>query len=197
MQLERGGGEDVNNLGNKKTMATNLQYYMDKNGIDRNKLCADLGLKYTTVCGWLTAEKYPRIDKIEILANYFGINKSDLVEVKVKREKLGKIFVDIVTALGLNIPEMQDDLGVDRKVIMRLLDNRNTFLEDEFSKLESAYGIPVAVWAGEITFGAWLHGILHCNHTPMTALYSQLNSEGKKKAVDLIDDMVRSGKYSA
>lgn len=69
-----------NNLGNKQTLAKNLKYYMDKSGIDRNKLCADLNFSYTTVCGWLTAEKYPRIDKIERLANYFGIQKSDLIE---------------------------------------------------------------------------------------------------------------------
>ena len=28
----------------------------------------------------MKAKKYPRIDKIEILANYFGILKSDLIE---------------------------------------------------------------------------------------------------------------------
>jgi len=61
-------------------MADNLLFYMNKNGISRNDLCRDLDFKYTTVTGWVTAEKYPRIDKIEMMANYFGINKSDLVE---------------------------------------------------------------------------------------------------------------------
>ena len=69
-----------NDLGNKKIFAENLQRYMEQHGVDRNKLCADLDFKYTTVSGWLSAEKYPRIDKIEILAHYFGIKKSDLVE---------------------------------------------------------------------------------------------------------------------
>jgi hypothetical protein len=30
----------------------------------------------------MKAKKYPRIDKIEFMANYFGINKSDLIENK-------------------------------------------------------------------------------------------------------------------
>ncbi|HEM3677586.1 TPA: helix-turn-helix transcriptional regulator [Streptococcus suis] len=55
---------------------------MDKKGIDRNQLCSDLDLKYMTVSDWINAKTYPRIDKIESLANYFGINKSDLIEEK-------------------------------------------------------------------------------------------------------------------
>lgn len=67
-------------LGNKEIMAKNIRYYMDKKGIDRQTLVADLGLKYMTVSDWINAKTYPRIDKIELMANYFGIKKSDLVE---------------------------------------------------------------------------------------------------------------------
>lgn len=67
-------------INNKEILARNLAFYMDKNSIDRNKLCEDLNFKYSTVCEWLSAKKYPRMDKIEILANYFNINKSDLIE---------------------------------------------------------------------------------------------------------------------
>ena len=186
-----------NDLGNKKIFAENLQRYMEQHGVDRNKLCADLDFKYTTVSGWLSAEKYPRIDKIEILAHYFGIKKSDLVEEHSKADKLGRIFVDVTTALNLNIPEMQEDLGVDRKTIERLIYNKNTFLKKEFTLLEKAYGVPVSVWAGEKTFGAWLHALLHSKeNAQIYKLYAQLNPEGQAKAVDMLDDMVLSGKYS-
>lgn len=63
-------------------MAQNLQRLMDSRGIDRNRLCADLGFKYTTLTDWLKGNTYPRIDKIEMMANYFGIEKSDLIEDK-------------------------------------------------------------------------------------------------------------------
>ena len=69
-------------LGNKEVMSKNLKYYMNKKGVDRNQLCSDLDLKYMTVSDWINAKTYPRIDKIELLANYFGINKSDLIEEK-------------------------------------------------------------------------------------------------------------------
>lgn len=67
-------------LGNKDIMGENIKYYMEKRNIDRNKLCQDLKIPYMTISDWINAKSYPRIDKIEMLANYFNIKKSDLVE---------------------------------------------------------------------------------------------------------------------
>ena len=92
---------------------------------------------------------------------------------------------------------MQEDLGVDRKTIERLIINKNTFLKKEFKLLEETYGVPVSVWAGEKTFGAWFHALLHSQeNAKIYKLYAQLNPEGQAKAVDMLDDMVLSGKYS-
>lgn len=65
---------------NKKIMAKNIQYYMDLYNKTRNDICQDLGIKYTTFTDWIKANTYPRIDKIELMANYFNIEKSDLIE---------------------------------------------------------------------------------------------------------------------
>ena len=70
----------MTNLGNKDVFAKNLKKYMQLNGKTRNEVCQALGLKYTTFADWVNAKKYPRMDKIEMLANYFGIKKSDLIE---------------------------------------------------------------------------------------------------------------------
>lgn len=67
-------------LGNKEIMARNIKRYMDKMGISRKDFCERLGFAYSTVTDWLNAEKYPRIDKIEMMANFFGVSKADLVE---------------------------------------------------------------------------------------------------------------------
>ena len=67
-------------LGNKNIMASNIQHYLRERNIKRTDLCNALGFKYSTVSAWLNAEKYPRIDKIEKMANYFRISKADLVE---------------------------------------------------------------------------------------------------------------------
>ena len=74
----------MSDLGNKQIMSENIQRLMDSRGIDRNKICADLGFKYTTFTDWVKGKTYPRIDKIEMMAQYFGVNKSDLVEKHVE-----------------------------------------------------------------------------------------------------------------
>ena len=70
----------MSSLGNKEIMAKNIKYYMELFGVDRRKITSDLNIKYTTFSDWLNAKTYPRIDKIELMANYFKISKSDLVE---------------------------------------------------------------------------------------------------------------------
>ena len=70
----------MSNLGNKLIFSKNLNRYMVLNNKTRKQLANDLNLPYTTITSWCKGEFYPRIDKIEMLANYFEIKKSDLVE---------------------------------------------------------------------------------------------------------------------
>lgn len=70
----------MSNIGNKEVFAKNLAYYLEQSGKDQKEIALTLGFAPSTFNEWLKAKKYPRIDKIEMLANYFGILKSDLIE---------------------------------------------------------------------------------------------------------------------
>lgn len=87
----------MSDLGNKEIFAKNLNYYMNINKKTRNDVCRDLDIPYSTFTDWCNANIYPRIDKIEMLANYFDIKKSDLVEDKNKLDNqlknIGAIYV--------------------------------------------------------------------------------------------------------
>ena len=74
----------------KKVFAKNIKYYMNINNKDRNQVCKDLGFKYSTFTDWVNGNKYPRIDRIELMANYFGITKSDLIEEKKDYSELNQ-----------------------------------------------------------------------------------------------------------
>ena len=74
-------------LGNKEIMARNIRHYMTLFNKSRNEMCDALGVKYTTFTDWINANTYPRIDKIELMADYFGINKSDLIEEYSNEDK--------------------------------------------------------------------------------------------------------------
>lgn len=86
---------------NKTIFANNLKHYMKINSKTRRDMCAALGVSYYTFSDWVNAKKYPRMDKVEALANYFGIQKSDLIEEKMTEEK-GKdndIMTDIIVRM--------------------------------------------------------------------------------------------------
>lgn len=70
----------MSNLGNKATMAKNIKKYMIENGVTATDVCNTLGFPMPTFSDWIREKTYPRIDKIEKMANYFGIQKSDLIE---------------------------------------------------------------------------------------------------------------------
>lgn len=70
----------MSSIGNKIVLSKNLRRLMSEKGVDRNQMCKDLGIAYTTFNDWYNGVKYPRIDKIEMMANYFGLPKSALIE---------------------------------------------------------------------------------------------------------------------
>lgn len=110
----------MSDLGNKEIFAKNLKYYMTINKKDRNDIARDLNLPYTTVTSWYNGEFYPRIDKIELLANYFCIKKSDLVENKENIEKDKQAFPLLGTVkAGYNYLVNENVIGyvaLDRKI---------------------------------------------------------------------------------
>ncbi|EHV5273236.1 helix-turn-helix domain-containing protein [Staphylococcus pseudintermedius] len=93
-------------LGNKEVMSKNIRRLMKENNVDRKQLSTDLKVKYTTLSDWINAKTYPRIDKIELLANYFNVNKSDLVEDKTKQQidTLPVTAIPVVAKISAELP---------------------------------------------------------------------------------------------
>ena len=92
-----------NGLGNKGVMAQNIKYYMNLHQKERNDVCKDLGIKYTTLTDWINGKTYPRIDKIEAMAQYFGISKADLVEERNKSESVG-VMIPLLGRVAAGVP---------------------------------------------------------------------------------------------
>lgn len=68
------------NLGNMKIFAENFNYYLDKSGNLKKDVAKKIGVSACTISDWVKCRTYPRMDKIEKLADLWGINMSDLVE---------------------------------------------------------------------------------------------------------------------
>lgn len=79
------GWDDMLDNEYRKIFAKNLNRYMQINGKTQADLIKDLKYSSSTISNWCTGQKIPRMDKIEQLATYFGINKSDLIENKTEK----------------------------------------------------------------------------------------------------------------
>lgn len=90
----------MTSIGNKEVMAKNLAYYIERSGKTQKEIAETVDVAPSTFNAWMKAKKYPRIDKIEMLANYFGILKSDLIEEKEEShremQKKNDVISDII-----------------------------------------------------------------------------------------------------
>lgn len=102
---------------NKEIFATNLRKYIAISGKDRKEIARALGFPYSTLTDWVNGNKYPRINNIEKMADYFGVSKSDLIEDFEQKKKDNDIMADIIVKIRMN----KDLLEVVDKVVS--LDN--------------------------------------------------------------------------
>lgn len=71
----------------KKIFAKNLNHYMWLNEKQQIDLINDLGFNRSAVSTWCNGTRLPRMSVIEKLAEYFNIEKSDLIEDKSDKPK--------------------------------------------------------------------------------------------------------------
>ena len=87
----------------KKIFSKNLRNLLEINNKTQTDLSKDLNLSSSTVSNWCTGLKLPRMNKIEMLANYFGVEKSDLIEDKSEDDYIESMklpYKKVVPILG-------------------------------------------------------------------------------------------------
>jgi transcriptional regulator with XRE-family HTH domain len=93
----------MSDIGNRQVLAKNLSYYIERSGKSQKELAEMVGVATSTFNDWVKGKNYPRIDKIEMLANIFRIMKSDLIEEKTdehrEMQKKNDTLSDIVIRL--------------------------------------------------------------------------------------------------
>jgi repressor LexA len=77
------------NLGNKEIFSRNLKRYLENSGKTQKEAAEFVDVSTGTFCDWTKGRSYPRMDKVQKLADFFGIKKSDLVEdVNIVKESV-------------------------------------------------------------------------------------------------------------
>lgn len=90
-------------LGNKAVFSRNLSRCLRRSDKSQRELADAIGVHPATICDWLKERTYPRMDKVQLIAEFFGISKSELVEdsyvaketVSGKEQKLLDLFHNV------------------------------------------------------------------------------------------------------
>ena len=71
----------------KEIFSRNLNSYIDNSGKTQLEIANSIGVSPQTFNTWCKGIAIPRMGKVQALADYFHINKSDLIEDKSTTEK--------------------------------------------------------------------------------------------------------------
>ena len=69
-------------MNTRETFKSRLNYFINRSGKNKKQISDEMGIPYTTLVEWANGKRFPRADGIELLADYFNILKSDLLEEK-------------------------------------------------------------------------------------------------------------------
>jgi len=109
----------------KAIMGKNIKRLLKQNGMTAARLSEIVGVSTATISDWSNGKTYPRIDKIETMADYFGISKSDLVEDPeqiVKKEQIDEPTL-MAAHWGLDLSGVPDDQRA------RVIDRAKSYVE--------------------------------------------------------------------
>ena len=87
----------------KKIFSSNLRKYMSLNNKTQVELINDLGFNKSAVSTWCNGTRLPRMDKVDALAKYFGIRRSDLIEDK-SESKIKPTTIPVLGSVPAGIP---------------------------------------------------------------------------------------------
>ena len=114
----------------RKIFANNLNYYMQLNNKIQDDLVRDLSLKSSTISSWCNGQKLPRMDKIVLLANYFGIHFSKLIEERTDDKYFEFVSEDDAMYPLLDIGDIalvyKQDFIEDEATLLINIENKNT-----------------------------------------------------------------------
>lgn len=91
----------------KKIFSKNLNYFIANSGKQQKEVASDLEISPTTFNTWCVGKIMPRMGKVQAIADYFGIGKSDLIDDKSsligRRTKKG-IVINVLGRIAAGIP---------------------------------------------------------------------------------------------
>ena len=116
----------------RKKFKTNLKKIMALKGKNQSDIVKALNSKQSTVSDWLNGKKYPRMDKVQMLANYLNV---DIIELVDNQSNDSITFTNTEKALIKNYRQLneQNQQAVTTMINSLLAVENSTFEKDAVS----------------------------------------------------------------
>ncbi len=171
----------------KRIFAKNLRYYMEQNNKNQMDLMQDLNLSSSTVSNWCTGLKLPRMDKVQMLADYFGILKSDLIEEKnlpnqsrCYNKEIGIKLKQRRLELELTVDDLATMIGKSRATIYRY---ENGDIESMPTTVLEPLALALQTTPAYLM--GWKENMFEDSSSDIAMnLFKELNDEGQERAID-------------
>ena len=113
----------------RKKFKTNLKKIMALKGKNQSDIVKALNFKQSTVSDWLNGKKYPRMDKVRMLANYLNV---DIIELVDNQSNDSITFTNTEKALIKNYRQLneQNQQAVTTMINSLLAVENSTFEKD-------------------------------------------------------------------
>lgn len=98
-----------------KIISKNLKRLAYEKGKTQADMSRELNISKTTLSGWMSGYRVPRMSKIDMLCRYFGVTRRELTEPH------GMVPIDTMTAFERNIILAYRNATQDRKESVLLL----------------------------------------------------------------------------
>ena len=115
----------------KRIFSTNLKKHLERADKSQTDLQRYIGVSSSTVSDWIHGVKMPRMDKIQSIANWLRVQKSDLLEEKNNDDLIESYMSDpdlrrLVLFAGGNIPPAERQHVVDAIIFtIQTMNNRD------------------------------------------------------------------------
>lgn len=130
----------------------NLKGYMAQRGIAQSDIVSELGYSASTVSDWVTGKKYPRVDAMQKLADFIGIQISDLTtdHSPTQYVSTGRRLEQLLEASNISYDEeLARQLGTDMYGLETWLEGSRTPTFEELTRAARVFGVTLATVRGE------------------------------------------------
>ena len=97
------------NINTNKIISNNLQRLMNKADINNKELAKIVGVDESTVGKWLLEKSTPRMGAIELMAEYFGVQKSDILERPTEKKTFHSKPIPLIGQIAAGVPILAEE----------------------------------------------------------------------------------------